>query len=113
MYRLLAVGIFWVALHAPAFGQLSGFESMSEQEIQREDDLHRTCMGADRNPTACHTVGEMYHHVDGVPQRYDRAVFYYQLACGAGLPGACIDLGGMYDYGTHLTNYAEHEDKYY
>lgn len=106
MYRLLAVGVFWVALHAPALGQMSEFGQMSEQEIQREADLHQTCIGADRNPNACRTVGEMYRDGVGVPQRYDRAIFYYQIACGAGLPGACMDLGGMYETG-HLQNFAE------
>lgn len=92
MYRLLAVGVFWVALHAPVLGQ------MSEQEIQREGDLHRACVGAERNPNACQTLGGMYRDGAGVPQAYDRAIFYYEFSCGAGLPGACMDLAGVYSH---------------
>jgi uncharacterized protein len=100
MYRLFAIGVFWLALHAPALGQ------MSEQQIQREADLHRACIGADRN--ACHTVGEMYRDGDGVSRDYSRAFYYYTLACGAGLSGACMDLGGMNENGRgRPQNFAE------
>lgn len=87
MFRLLAIGVFWVALHTPALGQNS------------EADLHRACMGAEQNPNACYTVGEMYEDGNGVSQDYNRALYYYSAACGAGIPAACFDLGGMYENG--------------
>ncbi len=86
MFRLFAISIFWIALHAPALGQTA-----------EANTLDRACASGDMS--GCVSLGEMWANGVGVPQDYARARTLYYTACTAAFTPGCLKLASLYSNG--------------
>ena len=89
-FRLLAIGVFWIVLLAPARGQ--------DSDARAVEFYRQACEGG--YAQGCYDLGLMYHEGTGVRQDYSRAVQLYRQACEGRYADGCHNFGSMYAYGT-------------